>query len=137
MEEGVSPSLSRNSFPFIWVSDHGLDFLGSLSVSISVSVSDYGLASMPGAKECVSDFVRDGKKSIPKKGLFCASFYDALTGDTQVTTDGTLNVDNGADDAKDVFIACFGGLSSDQGGPRTDPVRSESCEQGDPKNGST
>ena len=81
-------------------------------------------ASVPGAKECVSDFVRDGKKSIPKKGLFCASVCDAVTGDAQVTTDGTLNVGNGADDANDAFIPGSGGLSSDQGWPKTDPVRS-------------
>ena len=42
MEEGVSPSLSQNGFPFRWVSDYGFGFSKSLSVSVSVSVSFYG-----------------------------------------------------------------------------------------------
>ena len=47
MEEGVSPSLSQNGFPFIWVSDYGFGFSGSLFVSVSVSVSFYGGSNFP------------------------------------------------------------------------------------------
>ena len=76
--------------------------------------------------------------SIPKKGQFLASVGDAVADDAQVTADGTVNVYNGVVDANDAFIAGSGGLSSDlQGGPSTDPVRSESRVGGAPKKGSS
>ena len=61
-----------------------------------------------------------------------ASVNDAAASDTQISADGTINIDSGV-----ANIAVSEGLSLDQGGLSIDLMRSESSERVDPKKGSS